>query len=127
MSKISVSIIGYNEAENLGECFKLLSWADEIVFVDCESSDNSVEIVKNFTDRIYGRPNVANLNENKSFGIDQCTHPWILYLDPDERIPKETADWIISEIKNPAFDAYNFPRKNHIFLKRWTAGPFRRH
>jgi len=118
MLKISVSIIGYNEAENLEECLGSLSWADEIVFVDCESSDNSIEIVKQFTDRIYSRPNLTNLNVNKSFGIDQCSHPWVLYLDPDERIPKETSDWILSEINNPGSDAYLFPRKNHI-LGSW--------
>jgi len=118
MSKISVSIIGYDEAENLQECLRSLSWADEIVFVDCESSDNSIEIVKQFTERIYSRPNLTNLNVNKSFGIDKCTHPWVLYLDPDERIPKETSDWILSEIKNPGSDAYLFPRKNHI-LGSW--------
>jgi len=118
MSKVSVSIIGYNEAKNLGECLRSLSWANEIVFVDCESSDSSIEVVKQFTDRIYRRPNLTNLNVNKSFGIDQCTHPWVLYLDPDERIPKETADWILGEIKNSSSDAYLFPRKNHI-LGNW--------
>ncbi len=118
MSKISVSIIGYNETKNLENCLKSLSWANEIVFVDCESSDNSIEIVKQFTDRIYSRPNLTNLNVNKSFGISQCKFPWVLYLDPDERIPEETANWILSEIKNPASDAYFFPRKNHI-LGSW--------
>ena len=116
--KISVSIIGHNEAENLEDCLKSLNWADEIVFVDCESSDNSIEIVKKYTDRIFSRPNVTNLNVNKSFGIDQCRFPWVFYLDPDERIPEDTANWILNEIKNPGADAYSFPRKNHI-LGTW--------
>jgi (heptosyl)LPS beta-1,4-glucosyltransferase len=49
---ISISIIGHNEAQNLPQCFESLSWADEIIFVDCESADNSVEIAKKYTNKI---------------------------------------------------------------------------
>lgn len=117
-NKISVSIIGYNEAENLEDCLKSLTWADEIIFVDCESEDDSLEIAKKYTTHVFSRPNTANLNVNKSFGIEQCSFPWVLYIDPDERVPEETASWILSEIKNPEHDAYSFPRKNHI-LGKW--------
>ncbi len=111
---ISISIIGHNEAENLRQCFESIQWADEIVFVDCDSEDDSVEIAKKYTDKVFSRPNLENLNVNKSFGIEQTTSPWVFYLDPDEVIPEETAKWIIEEIKNPGYDAYLFPRKNHI-------------
>lgn len=117
-TKISVSIIGHNEAENLPICLESLGWADEIVFVDCESSDNSLQIARKFTDKVFSRPNLKNLNINKSFGIEKCTSPWVFYLDPDEIIPDETARWIKEEIKNPGFDAYYLPRKNH-FLGKW--------
>jgi glycosyltransferase involved in cell wall biosynthesis len=115
---ISISIIGYNEAENLPQCFESIRWADEIVFIDCESDDNSLEIARRYTDKVFSRPNLENLNVNKSFGIEQTTSSWVLYLDPDEVIPEETAQWIIKEINRPQFDAYLFPRKNHI-LGTW--------
>jgi glycosyltransferase involved in cell wall biosynthesis len=86
--------------------------------VDCESDDNSIEIAKNFTNKIFRRPNLENLNVNKSFGIEQTTSHWVFYLDPDEIIPEETSTWIREELKNPKYDAYLFPRKNHI-LGRW--------
>ena len=92
---ISISIIGHNEAKNLAGCLASLDWADEIIFVDCESEDNSLEIARRFTSKVFSRPNVQNLNINKQFGIDQSTSSWILYLDPDERIPPETEIWIM--------------------------------
>jgi glycosyltransferase involved in cell wall biosynthesis len=116
--KITISIIGHNEAENLTKCLDSLSWADEIVFVDCDSADNSIEIARNYTERIFQRPNLRNLNENKSFGFEQCTSAWIFYLDPDEVIPEKTANWIRQELKNPLYDAYLFPRRNFI-LNSW--------
>jgi glycosyltransferase involved in cell wall biosynthesis len=115
---ISISVIGYNEAQNIARCFESLDWADEIVFVDCESMDNSIQIARKYTNKIFIRPNLENLNINKSFGIEQTVSPWVLYLDPDEIIPEETSTWILKEIKNPKYDAYLFPRKNHI-LDRW--------
>ncbi len=96
---ITVSIIGHNEAENLPACLDTVTWADEIVFVDCESNDNSIEIAKKYTSKVFSKPNNRNLNINKQFGLDQCTSDWILYLDPDELIPQETAEWIKKEIQ----------------------------
>ncbi len=116
--KVTISLIGHNEAENLPQCLESLKWADEIIYVDCESSDNSLEIAREYTDRVFTRPNLRNLNVNKSFGIDQSTSLWVLYLDPDEMIPGQTGQWIKEEINNPTYDAYLFPRKNHI-LGSW--------
>ena len=117
-TNISVSIIGHNEAHLLDACLQSATWADEIVYVDCESSDNSITIAKNYTDKIFSRPNNKNLNINKSFGFEQCTASWIFYLDPDERIPLKTTEWIKKEIINPKANAYYFPRRNHI-LGKW--------
>ena len=117
-SQISISIIGHNEASNLPHCFESLQWVDEVVFVDCESTDNSIEIARKYTDKVFSRPNLENLNINKSFAIDQTSSLWVFYLDPDERISEEAATWIKAEIRDPKYNAYFFPRKNYI-LGHW--------
>lgn len=115
---ISVSVIGHNEANYLPEFFESLKWADEVVFVDCESTDNSLELAKKFATKVFSRPNLENLNINKTYGIDNTSNTWVMYLDPDEIIPSETVEWILEEIQNPKHDAYLFPRKNHL-LGKW--------
>jgi len=115
---ITVSIIGHNEAADLDRCFNSLLWADEIIYVDCESVDNSVEVAAKYTDKIFKRKNELNLNINKNFGFSKATCEWILYVDPDEEIPKEMSDWILNEIQNPKADAYTFKRKN-INIGKW--------
>ena len=117
-NKIAVSIIGFNEAEYLKKCLESVSWADQIIYIDCESNDNSIEVAKKYTDKVFCKPNNKNLNINKSFGFAQCTVPWILYLDPDEILPEETAVWIKKELQDPKAEAYYFRRKNH-YLGRW--------
>jgi glycosyltransferase involved in cell wall biosynthesis len=115
---ISISIIGHNEAKNLPGCFESITWADEIVFVDCGSDDNSIDIAKKYTSKVFSKDNNRNLNINKQFGIDQCASDWIFYLDPDEIVPEETAFWIKKEIQDTKYNAYQFNRKNHM-LGRW--------
>ncbi|HCJ67177.1 MAG TPA: glycosyltransferase family 2 protein [Elusimicrobia bacterium] len=120
MKKLSVSIIAHNEAEHLDKCLESISWADEIIVVDCESNDNTVEVARKYTDKIFSRPNLPNLNLNKSFGIGQTKGDWILYLDPDERVSKELKEEILSCIQHPAssINGYLTPRKNH-YLGKW--------
>ncbi|MCM8799929.1 MAG: glycosyltransferase, partial [Candidatus Omnitrophica bacterium] len=51
---LSVIILTYNEERNILRCIKsIYDWAGEIVIVDSFSSDNTLEIAKNFTNKIY--------------------------------------------------------------------------
>ncbi len=119
MMTISISIIGHNERGTLKKCLESVKWADEIVFVDCSSTDGSAEIAGEYTDKIFSRENNPNLNVNKQFGIDQCGSDWIMYLDPDEVVTEDLKAEIVSSIADPANDASGFsmPRKNFYFGK----------
>lgn len=116
---ISVSIIGHNEEKNIERCLLSVAWADEIIFVDCASKDNTVEIAKKYATKIFYKENNPNLNVNKQFGIEQCKGDWILYLDPDEVV----TDKLKKEIRSAAGSrqapagGYLIPRKNFYFGK----------
>lgn len=116
--RISVSIIGHNEAHNLPRCLASVKWADEVVFVDCASADGSAELAASLGARVFARPNDANLNVNKQFGLEQCSGDWIFYLDPDEEVTPELAAGLRGELGNSRFSAYVLPRRNFYF-GRW--------
>ena len=50
--KVSVTVITRNESANLGAALESVSWADEIVVVDSESTDDTLSIARRFTDRV---------------------------------------------------------------------------
>jgi len=83
---LSITIIGHNEVEHLRELLPQLKWAHEIVYVDCESHDGSLEVARELGCRVFSRPNNTNLNVNKSYAMEQANGDWVFYVDPDERI-----------------------------------------
>ena len=53
--RISAVVVCYDERDNIEQCLKSLSWADEIVVVDSFSTDGTAELCKKYTNRVYQR------------------------------------------------------------------------
>jgi (heptosyl)LPS beta-1,4-glucosyltransferase len=120
---LSVVVSAYNEEATLGRCLSSVPFADEIIVVDNESQDSTVEIAKKFTKKIYSQKNILMLNTNKNYGFEKATSDWILNLDADEEIPKELAQEIRTIIQtNPKHAGFWIKRKNIIFGKWITHG-----
>jgi len=115
---ISVTIIARNEEEGIQESLGGVSWAQEIVIVDAESTDRTVEIAQKFTTRVFVRP-WAGFATQKNFALAQATQPWVLSLDADERVTPQLREQIeeILAADGP-LDGYYLPRKN-FFRGRW--------
>jgi glycosyltransferase involved in cell wall biosynthesis len=112
---LSVAIITKNEEERLPECLKSVTFADEVLVVDSESTDGTVELATSFGARVLIEP-WRGYSGQKQYAVDQCLHDWVLILDADERIPQETAQVISRELaRNDAeISAYGFRRKNYL-------------
>jgi (heptosyl)LPS beta-1,4-glucosyltransferase len=93
MSRLTVTVIAWNEEERLRACLESVAWADEIVVVDAESTDKTVQIAREFTDKVSVRvwPGFAT---QKNFAIEQASGEWILSLDADERVTSELRERI---------------------------------
>jgi glycosyltransferase involved in cell wall biosynthesis len=116
--RLSVTVITLNEAHRLRRCLESVAWADELVVVDAESGDKTVQVAREFTDRVVVRP-WAGFAAQKNFALDQCTGEWILSLDADEEAAPELRAEIMTTIAGArACDGYAVRRRN-IFLDRW--------
>jgi glycosyltransferase involved in cell wall biosynthesis len=115
--KISVTVITHNEEENIRECLESVKWADEIVVVDSGSTDNTVHICGEYTDKVFFHA-WAGMKEQKQHAVDKASNMWIFSIDADERATEEIKKFINEELKNPSYDGYRFPRRNY-FLGKW--------
>jgi glycosyltransferase involved in cell wall biosynthesis len=114
MSKISVTIITHNEEANIVPCLESAKWADEIVVLDSNSTDGTVELARQFTDRVLSVP-WRGFGKNKNQAVDEARMEWIFVLDADERITPALRQEIqaILQADGPA-DGYRVPRRNHF-------------
>ena len=115
---VSVVIITKNEAHIIGTTLQSLQGiTDDFIIVDSGSSDNTIEICKNFGAKII-ETNWDGYGPNKNKGIDAAKYNWILNLDADEAIDTE----LKTAIQNLEFanenTVYNFKFKN-FFCNKW--------
>ena len=118
MSKISVYIIAFNEAEKVAATIESVQWADEVVLVDSWSTDGTPEIASRLGTRVV-QVAFNGFGDLRNHAIAACSHEWIFSLDADERCTLEVANEIKSIVNStdPA-DAYLIPRRNY-FMGRW--------
>lgn len=118
MNTISVVISAFNEERKIRRSLESVQWADEIIVVDNNSTDKTVQIAKQYKAKIYSRTNNPMLNVNKNYGFEKSNCSWILNIDADEVIPEALHSEIIETLKTGSeFDGFWIPRKNIIFGK----------
>src|SRR3989339_1682079 len=112
MNKVSVTIIAFNEAQNIEDCLKSVQWADEIIVVDSGSTDATVEISKKYTNKVFFNK-WEGFAKQKSFALSLANNNWVLSLDADERVTPELKEEILNSNLNGA-DGYYIWRKNYF-------------
>ena len=111
---ISAVVIARNEQDNISGCLETLLWCDEIVLVDMESEDSTVEIARKFTDRIYSHPRVPAFDIAKKYAVEQATSDWILLLDADEMISPILAETLRNRSLEVSADVVEIPFRHYI-------------
>lgn len=118
MPKLSVTVITRDEAANLAAALDSVAWADEIVVVDSESTDATVDIARRYTTKVLVRPWPGYVAQ-KNRAAAEASHDWILSLDADERVSPALAAEIQALLKGePAAPGYRVPRVT-FHLGRW--------
>ena len=88
--KISVYMITYNNERTVRKALESVRWADEVVVVDSFSDDKTVEICREFTDKVFQRK-WPGFRDQYQHAAELTSHPWVLFLDADEEISGELA------------------------------------
>jgi (heptosyl)LPS beta-1,4-glucosyltransferase len=115
---VSATVITKNEADAIADALKSLAWADEIIVVDAESTDDTVAIARQYTARVYIRPWNGYV-EQKNYAAELAANDWIFSLDADERVPGPLSAEIHELMAStPSQWGYKMPRVS-FYLGRW--------
>jgi glycosyltransferase involved in cell wall biosynthesis len=103
--KLSAIVITKNEEANIARCLSSVSFADEIIVVDAESTDATASLAREAGATVFVRP-WPGYGPQKNFGAS-CAHgEWLLFIDADEEVPPALAEEIQQTIVNPTVDFY---------------------
>jgi len=120
---LSVVIVAKNEASRIKGCLdSVKGWADEIILVDDESTDNTREIASTYTDNVFVR-RMEIEGRHRNWAYAKASQAWVLSLDADERLTPELRQEITETLsKNPDSAALTIPRKNFLgdYWLRWA-------
>jgi len=115
---VTATIITFNEAANIQAALESLSWVDEIIVIDSQSTDDTVAIARRFTDKVLVRAWPGYIDQ-KNFAAEQASHDWIFSLDADERVTPQLAAEVTALVAaGPSAPGYRVPRVT-FHLGRW--------
>jgi glycosyltransferase involved in cell wall biosynthesis len=128
---VSVIILTFNEAANLGFCLESVKgFTDAIFIVDSFSTDATLEIAGHYTEKIY-QHEWTHWAGQRQWALAQLplAHEWVLFLDADERLTASLKEEIrrvtAMEQKNPCHAGFYLKRRFYFLGRQIRWGSLR--
>ena len=119
---LSAVLIVKNSADTLRACLESVTWCDEIVIVDSGSTDNTLDIAREFTDKIFSETEWQGFGIQRQRAQSKASSDWIFMIDADEQVTPELKASIQNVVEgNDQSAVYATPRLS------WVFGRFIRH
>jgi len=97
---ISAVILAKNEEKNLPDCLESIrQLANEIVVIDDNSTDKTIEIAKEFEAKVFTHSLSNDFAQQHNFGLGKAKGDWVLFIDADERVTPDLKKEIILTVK----------------------------
>lgn len=124
---LSVIVIAKNESLTLARCLSsVAAFASEIIVLDSGSTDGTVKIAKQYTDKVYCT-DWPGYGIQKQRALALATCPWVLNLDADESVDDALRDMILKKINSNDAEAYRIPIRMKFYGQtlRFSSSPSR--
>lgn len=121
---ITAIVLAKNEEKNIGECLTGLRWCDEVIVIDDDSTDKTMEIATKTGARVIKHPLNGNFAEQRNFALSKAKNDWVFFVDADERVSEKLAGEIKSLTHSSAIagqrviSGFYFKRID-CFMGRW--------
>ena len=117
---ISVLILTKNEQQDLPGCLKSVAWCDDVHVYDSMSTDTTVELASAWGARVTRRP-FDNWASHQNWGLANVPfrHPWVFYIDADERMSPELVAACKAAVAAPGTNVAFRVRRRDFLMGRW--------
>lgn len=114
-NNISCIIHTYNSSAFIEECLKSVLWCNEIIIIDMHSTDNTIEICKKYSAKVFYHENIGYADPARGYGLSKASGSWILSIDSDEIVPKKLSLELIEIAKRNSVDVVKVSFRNFLF------------
>jgi len=118
---ISILILTKNEEQDLPGCLDSVAWSDDVHVFDSFSTDRTVEIAETAGAKVTQRP-FDNWSAHQNWGLANINfkHPWVLYIDADERVSDGLRSAAFTAAQpNAAESAFRIQRRDFFSDGTW--------
>jgi glycosyltransferase involved in cell wall biosynthesis len=115
---LSVIIITRNESANIVACLESVAFADEVIVLDGQSTDDTVSLAQNGGAKVFIAPSWEGFGPQKNKALGYASHDWVLSIDADERVSADLAREIQQVLSQPQHTLYDIPRLTN-FCGQW--------
>lgn len=108
---LAALIITHDEEANICRTLSAIRWIPEVLIIDSGSSDQTLEMIKQFSNTRVIHRKFDTFAQQCNFGLDQLSSDWVLSLDADyvlsTQVSNEISDILSSYIEGTCrFEAY---------------------
>lgn len=121
---ISAIILTRNEEKNLASCIESIEFCSEIIVVDDESTDKTLEIAKKNGAKIITRKLSNDFSSQRNMGLHSAANLWVLFIDGDEVLSSLAKQSIIEIVTNQItrINGYAIKRTDILWGKKLLHG-----
>lgn len=121
---ITAAILTKNEDKHIGKTVRSLSFCDEIIVIDDNSTDSTRGIADKLGCRVIQRSLNNDFAAQRNFAMEQSKNKWILFVDADEEVSDELRKNILHDVgvSNGNLGSYALKRKDFFWGKELKYG-----
>lgn len=120
--RLSIVVLTHNDEQRIVDCLECLTFGDELIIIDDNSSDRTKELAKQFTDKIIVHELRSNFSSQRNFALNHAKNEWVLFIDSDEIVTKELKDEILNTIQNFDFAGFFLKRTDYMWGRQILHG-----
>lgn len=113
---ISTVVLTHNSEKTLGNTLGSLQFSDEIIVVDDNSTDKTLQIARTYKARVFERSLNDDFSAQRNYGLGKASEDWVLFIDADEVVPIELSREIetVTLASNSKISGYYISRQDYF-------------
>ena len=117
---LSILILTRNESQNIADCLASVAWSDDIHVLDSLSTDDTQTIATSLGAHVTERA-FDNWSAHQNWALANLPfkHPWVFYLDADERVTPELHTALLAAVANPGDRVAFRVQRRDFFENTW--------